>query len=435
MLTSALLVLSVVVQSKSVSQSALLEQATADFSAGNYDKALSGFRSIQSANMGSENSESLRYNIAVCHYKLQQWTPAKKLFTQLHHEQAGESQFTYSLAVIEKNLGNAQRAADLFLEVSALSTDSTLSDAARKQYHLLSQPGANANQTPRNSTLINISLELNAGNDNNVLEPGELSSTGRSDQFSEAIAMASWQSDDAANNRWVVDGFGYTSRYDSVDEYNFDMLDIGVRKYSPTEFGRWYWGIRSNASALGNNGYLHTNSLQLGNQGWLADRYKWKLDYQYKHRRSLNPQFDPFAGNTHRLNLNLAGTVSDNWQWKLGYRYDVDDRDDLDLGDLFTSYSAQRHGIEADWGYRQGKWLSKFSANYRWSDYMDDNTALDGSKTLRKDQRLKLSARSSWKLIDDWSLSAEYSFTNNESTIETYDYDRHMLIFGIRWDW
>lgn len=440
LLAGIALVFSLVAQSKNLSNETLaeqvkVEQANAMFLEGNYEQALSYYTAIRNSDGSSTSSESLRYNTAVCHYKMQQWEQAKTLFTQLHIEDPAESRFTYSLAVVEKNLGNTQRAAALFLEVSALSKDTKLSEAAGKQYRLLQASSKPLTKSRQTSKPLNLSIELNAGNDNNVLEPSDLSSTDRSDRFIEAIAMANWRSDGTASNRWVVDGFVYSSRYDAVEEYDFDMLDIGVRKYSPTEFGRWYWGIRSNATALGSDGYLHSNSAQLGAHGWFKDGYKWKAGYQYKNHRSLNEQFDPFAGDAHRLDLDLSGTTGENWNWKLGYRYEFDDRDDLDLGDLFTSYSAQRHSLQADWGMQRGSWRSKLSANYRNSKYMDNNLMLDGSSALRKDHRLKLSARSSWALFDDWSLSAEYSFTDNESNIEAYDYDRHMLLFGVRWDW
>ncbi len=435
LLVITLLLLSFVAHSKELSAGNLEDKAKANFLSGNYEQALEYYLALQDSNEGTESSKSVRYNIAVCHYKLQQWEQARTLFTQLHNEQADESRITYSLAVVEKNLGNTQRAAALFLEVSALSNDSTLSDAARKQYQSLYRPGKSTAQTRPGHKPLNLSIELHKGNDNNVLEPSDLSSTGRSDQFTEAMAMASWQSDDPASNRWVVDGFAYTSRYDTVDEYDFDMLDIGFRKYSPTQAGRWFWGIRSNASALGSDAYLHSSSAQLGAEGWLQENYRWQASYQLKNHRSLNEQFDPFAGDSHRLNLNLSGSLLGNGQWKLAYRFEHDDRDDLDLGELFTSYSAQRHSVQADWGLKRGKWSGKLSANYRDSDYMDHNAMLDGSSTLRRDQRVKLSLRNNWALFDNWSLSSEYSYTDNESNIETYDFDRHMLMFGVRWDW
>ncbi len=434
-LAGALLLLSFVAQSKDLSAEILEQKARANFESGNFEQALEYYVAINNHREGAEHSTSVRYNIAVCHYKLQQWEQAKKLFTQLHNEQIEEPRITYSLAVVEKNLGNTQRAAALFLEVSALSNDSTLSDAARKQYRSLYSSGNSTTQTTRSHKPLNLSIELHKGNDNNVLQPSDLSSTGRSDRFTEAIAMASWQSDEPARNRWVVDGFAYASRYDTVDEYDFDMLDIGLRKYLPTHSGRWFWGLRSNISALGGDAYLHSSSAQLGAEGWLQEHYKWQASYQLKNHRSLNEQFDPFAGGSHRLNLNLSGSLLDNGQWKLGYRYEYDDRDDLDLGDLFTSYSARRHSVHADWGLKWGKWSGKLSASYRNSDYMDNNIMLDGSSALRKDQRVKLSFRNSWALFEDWSLSSEYSYANNESNIEAYDFDRHMLMFGVRWDW
>ncbi|MFK7731452.1 MAG: tetratricopeptide repeat protein, partial [Pseudomonadales bacterium] len=433
-LAGIFLTLSFFAQSKNTHDKNLLDQANMLFSKGDYEQALREYSAIRESDTSAAPSESLRYNIAVCHYKMKQWQQARALFTQLHNERLSESRFTYSLAVVEKNLGNTERAAALFLEVSALGKDQTLAEAARKQYQLL-QPSSKPFVKTRLSKPLNLSIELNAGNDNNVLEPSDLSGTGRSDRFTEAIAMVSWHSDGTANKRWLIDGFGYSSRYDSVDEYDFDMLDIGLRKYSPTDFGRWYWGVRSNATVLGGEGYLQSSSAQLGAQGWLEDSYKWKAGYQYKNHRSLNEQFDPFAGDAHRFDLEFAGSINDKQNWKLAYRYEFDDRDDLDLGDLFTSYSAQRHSLQAEWGLQRGHWRNKLSANYRSSDYMDTNLMLDGNIVSRKDQRMKLSARSSWALFDDWTLSAEYSFTDNKSNIETYDYDRHMLLFGVRWDW
>ncbi|MCZ6832057.1 MAG: outer membrane beta-barrel protein, partial [Gammaproteobacteria bacterium] len=134
-----------------------------------------------------------------------------------------------------------------------------------------------------------------------------------------------------------------------------------------------------------------------------------------------------------RFSLDYGGRAGAQSRWKIEYRYELDDRDDLDYGDAFSSYSAHRHSFGAGWAYASGQWRASLRADYRYSRYLDDNLFTDGSAVERQDHRYKMSLRGSWLFTSSWALTAEYSYTDNDSNIDSFDYDRQVMMLGIGW--
>lgn len=403
-------------------------QGVALFDQGEYSLALEQFLAARDA---GQTDRSLRHNIAVCYYKLKQWPEANTAFAALHAEDPYDSLVAYNLAVTEKKLGNTDRAAELFLDVSLTSPSSELALLANRQYERLDRVGDSTDNRKQGDWLANASFNL--GNDSNVIDPTDEATTERDDNFAEALVSAAWYSNPELSRAWTVDLLAYSSRYQDVDDYDIDLVSAGAQKYFPLARGHWFLGVEGERSRLGGDDYLGTLGTSIGT----GQRYEkggfWNLKYRFQDLNSLEDEYDPQDGVSHRVEADTGARLGKFGRWKLRYRYDFDDREDFESDERFTSYSAQRHGVMARWIKTGTQWEGLLSADYRFSRFEDDNTRAGEVIDRREDNRYKLSARLSWFLNKNLSLTADYSFTDSDSNIDRYDYDRHLIMGGINW--
>ncbi|NIB38565.1 tetratricopeptide repeat protein [Pseudomaricurvus alkylphenolicus] len=416
--------------SAGVQEASAFSRAEQLFQQGDYARALDLY--LQEEQVDRYDA-SLLYNIAVCYYRLKRWDEANARFLQLVQKQPDNDLIRYNLAVTEKKLGNRERAKALFFHIAQLSEQKELSLLAQRQYDRLN-PGSG---TPRrkNSAASSdddwlLAASVTYGSDDNVVDPTNTERTDEEDRFSEALLAASWYSNsDDRNDSWVLEGTGYFSRYDEVDDYDVNLLQAGVTRHLPTDYGSWYLGTRGETSQLGGDDYLRTLSLHGGTGSRLSSGRHWALRYRLQSISSLASDYDYLQGSTQRLEVTYGGAFHNAGRWKLRYRFDNDNRDDLQAEDLFYSYSASRHSFKAQWSMNWD-WVDLSTGiEYRFSDYHDDHV-INGLSQHREDNRLRLNVRAEWLLSPQWSLTTDYSFTDNDSSIEQYDYNRNILMFG-----
>jgi hypothetical protein len=129
-----------------------------------------------------------------------------------------------------------------------------------------------------------------------------------------------------------------------------------------------------------------------------------------------------------QVELGLRGNLR-SARWKLGYRLDDDSRRDSRSETGFTSHSAVRNTLSAQWQQRLlDQVRGEFLAEYRNSTYKDPNI-LNAQATRRIDHQTRLRSVLSWTLMDNVSLNSEFVYTVNNSSIQDYDY-RHRMISG-----
>ena len=403
------------------------EQGVSLFESGDYRQALVAF---EHARKQGQSDRGLRFNIAVCHVRLQQWSQANVAFSSLYQDDPTDSLVAYNLAITEKKMGHTERAAQLFLEVSLTSAADDLAVLANRQYQRMLHHGSVSNG---NSTWL-ASASLNLGSDSNVIDPTDESSAEQDDQFAEMIATASWYSSTDLRRAWVIDGLAYSSRYDQVDDYNVDLVSGGALKYVPLRSGYGFFGAEAERSKLGDEDYLGSIGAIAGT-GWRNENGRfWSLRYRFQNISSLSDTFDPQEGHNHRIQAESGARVGALGRFSLRYQFDLDDREDLSEEGRFVSFSAQRHGLFARWSKTGPKWEALLSADYRFSRFDDDTQtfpiALD---ERRKDQRYRINARLAWLFTEQISISLDYSYSDNDSTIDRYDYDRNLIMSGINW--
>lgn len=406
------------------------------FARGDYQAALAEFLNLErrlAQDTSSLTEAELTYNIAVCYYKLQQWQAANERFRQAHRQQADNPLVKYNLAVTEKKLGRNEQAHELFFELALEAEDKDLAALALQQYQLIDADSTRSKTTNKARLIANAAVSF--GTDDNVIDPADLSGSGADDTFVDTAVALRWLSDTKQDNAWVVDGIGYLSRYSDVSEYDIDTINLGLRKNFRNAFGRWYLGSGVDRTWLGGDGFLNGLAAKAGTQIRLSEHAYWDLDYRFQYYSELSDEFEALSGHQHRIDLGYSRRHADNTQTKLRYRFELDDRDDADFGDAFTSYSAQRHTLSAGVSHRLDQWQLGLNASYRRSRHLDEHLFVDESRIRREDERLRLEASALWQFSPNWGLNIKWSLTDNQSNIETYDYDQRLISIGVDWLW
>ena len=406
-----------------------LKAGTAAFKSGDFQRALESFQQARDA--GSKDS-LLQYNIAVCHFKLEQWSEANAGFAELYAQEPNDWLALYNLAITEKKLGRLEQAREYFFEVAGQGDMDQLALLAMRQYELLL---AGKPEKIDRKWLGTVSVAY--GLDDNVIDPTDDAPSQESDRFWEAMASASWFSNVDLARAWTIDGMAYASRYQQVSEYDIGIVNIGGKKHFPVGRGYLYGGADIEHIQLGSDPYQRNWSAKLGGNLPFGKRAFFNARYRYQKLNSLSEQFDPTAGSNQRVELALGSRLGTFSRWKVRYRFDDDDRQDdaftLGSDKLFVSYSAQRHGIKLRWSRLTPRWETSLSADYRYSQFRDDNVDFDGSSERRIDQRLLAAAKIAWFFVPKWQLSFDYSYTDNQSTIDVYQFDRSLMTLGINW--
>ena len=105
---------------------------------------------------------------------------------------------------------------------------------------------------------------------------------------------------------------------------------------------------------------------------------------------------------------------------------------DLDTSTTFISYSPTRQSLRLSGEVPLAPaWTFGGDLRYRNSRYNDDNLYSDGSSIRREDNQLQAGFKLRYELASDWEAQFEYSYTNNDSSIDDYDFDRNLYLLGI----
>jgi tetratricopeptide (TPR) repeat protein len=149
-----------------------------------------------------------------------------------------------------------------------------------------------------------------------------------------------------------------------------------------------------------------------------------------------------------RLEADAAHDYLDGWRLRAelehhgrrvryGALLELNDRADLDTGTEFFSHSPVRVRLGFDLDRPAGAWTLRWSLRDRYSAYLDPNRVLDGGGTLveqrRSENLVQAGLRARRPLARDANLLLEYQYQHNTSSVDGFDYDRHLLLTGLEW--
>ena len=416
------------------SESPLYQLGVEAFRAKRFNDALNYFVRAQTA---GDARTQLQYNIAVSHFYLGEFNKAKRVFGWLIDDPALGDWARYNLAIIDEKQRAFKNALVGYQAVAATAKEKHLANLAAQKVTELTRLGRPEEKT--SDGWIG-SLGAGWGYDDNVIDPQDAAGSEQGDRYYEALLTLSkaWRVADPVS--WQLELLGYASRFAEVDEYDVSLASISVSAAFKLAGWQIRTGVAGDYSTVSDDGFLRNAALDLSGRYTTSERGRVKLAYKFTDYDALSEQYEQLAGSGHRIEAKYYWLGTNSSRWELRYRLISEDRIDLSEVDSFRSYSPIRNGVRLRYIFTPGQfswsprhWEYAVSLGLRDSRYQDDEQFEDGTRLQRQDKRLSAAISTNYSWSKYWSANLELSYTDNESNISSFDYQRTSVLGGVTW--
>lgn len=409
-----ILILSVItLQAKAESGGDAFQAGVAAFKAGNYSQAKTAF---ESARAEGRDSATLHYNLGVTYYRLGQYDRAADEFRELTREPKWKNLAYYNLGLVAEKQGHVKQAGQYYRE-SLSPQKSKVNTLASRALARLASPA------PSHYLFASVF----AGGDDNVTLVPDQESEGSADHQLTGFVTGRYYLD----RQWSLEGMLYGRRYDDNNEFDTSLAEVGLHREHRR--GNWDWDNAVNVSlqTLQGERYLDTASVETQAYRKLSGNRAIRLGGELAGVRGADG-FEYLQGWRARGQVRWLQPLGAG-RLKVDYRLEFNDRDDLEAGDDFASFSPVRHRIKTDFDWPlSSRWTGRASASYQHSAYRDDHV-IQGEAVQREDRQMMASLRADMALTHRWRIFGEYRYTDNQSTMDIYDYDRNEWSLGLEY--
>jgi hypothetical protein len=387
--------------------SALFADGERAFAAGDYREALRQFTAAREA--GSTGPSSY-YNIGVCQYLLRDYDAAERTFATL----AGAFPALRELAEYNRGLalragGNLDAARRAF-ERARASPDDKVAALANAQ---LGELGGQATSV---ASRWQGYLSGALGYDDNVALVDELllpSGQASSSEFTDLVGVLS---KNLGAGRLRFDASGYLVRYTDTDEFDQSALRLALA--SERRLGAWTLAVGPTLgrSTLDGDGFEELLGVDLRLRRGFGSDVAFDARIVYDDVDAGDARFAYLAGSRRQLRLALQHAGSG--RTRVGYDLERNDR-----ADPGVSASRQRWSLS----YLRplsGAWTTTMGLAHRKSRYSQ-------ATVPREERLLEVSFGARRELEIDWTVSADYRWSDNDSTVEAFSYDGQRVSVGM----
>jgi Tfp pilus assembly protein PilF len=382
------------------------------YMAGNNVAAAAYFESALDQGM---DSVSLVYNLASSYYRVGRLEQAKEYFRQLEQTEAMHDIARYHLGLIavkEKDVGAARQ---YFGMVASSGKDKKLMKLSDKHLDALS------GKEERWRSL----FSFNLGYDDNIFSASGDSVLDEADSFYELYASSDVLLSGSRTDGWIIGAGLYGMEFisnDENDQYNF-LLGLQRAK----KFADWDSSIhlKLSKSTYAGDDFQTITQLDAIARNSITRRDRIYLRYRGDIINSDNATYDYLEGWSQRARIEYRNYAANNIK-HIYYELELNDRGTLvTLTDSYD-YSPTRHTLRG--AYTQildEHWWLTGDLSYRVSEF-------EASPTLdRKDDQWKLSLSADYRFDRTLKLTAKYQYTDNDSTVDRYIYDKSVFKIGI----
>jgi hypothetical protein len=393
------------------------------YRAGDFTEALQLFLAARAQ---GADSDALLFNLGLTHYRLGDYTAARRTFVELRQRPAMAAVAEYHLGLVAAQVGQMDRASAHLRAAAAGDSVELRQLALTALERLTDRPSARA---------LAAYASFGIGYDNNRNQISELiriPGPEPESAYVEASGIVQYPLPRLTDTD--VRASLFRRDYETDDDLDQSVMQLSLRRaWRP---GAWRITLagESDAAFLGGDTLLAAYGLSLegvrrAGGSTLRLRYRPSdinagSDYEYldgqRHRADLSQEFPLGA-----------------FQFRAGYEVEANDRRDLAVGQQFFSQSPLRHGPFL----RVSRTLTpsvalEINSAYRHSRFHGANRFFAGT-TLQTERRvedlIQWSLTAHWRIGPAWALRLDYRYTENHSSIETYDYSRDIVVLAVEW--
>lgn len=381
------------------------------FRAGNYEAAV---RLFEAARKQGVKSVSLYYNLGSVWYKLGHYEKSGYYFSIVAKNKSMRDLAEYNLGLIAMKYDDLDTAERYFLDVDKMSSDRKLRIMARRRLRDI------AIEKQRWRAYIS----MNYGYDDNITAAPSDTVQGVSDNFYDLFASVDRVVGGRRKRGWIVDASYF--RIDFADNDTYDEYLYGVGVAREQDLGQW--NTRShlsvNRSNYSDEDFQSIIKLDLKGYRSLSSRERLILRYRFEDINSDNAIYDYLQGWRQKARIEYRNYQS-GYTGRLYYELELNDREDINLATYAASYSPVRQTLRGKYTHIfDPAWQLTTDLAYRTSDYPATFTQ------DRDDNRWQLALDVDYRFDKTSKLRLRMKHTDNESTIDVYDYDKNVVSIG-----
>jgi hypothetical protein len=399
------------------------------FKQGRYETAREHF---ETAYATGNRSPTLLYNLGSTQFKLGDYTGARNSFAQVANDPTWGALSLYNLGLIAEKQHDADAAQRNFEAAHDAATSDKLRQLAAMKFAVPPPEQPARKKAPDWYGIASIA----AGYDDNVVLLNDQSLTNVSnkhDYFAEALASASRFVSGDIERGWRTDFSGYYRGYRDQTDYDFGTASAGLAFSRIDANFQWQLGGKLNTQFVGGEPYSTSGTLRaqlLRPIGAVSLRLR--NDVTYVDGAS---DFGYLTGWQDRLGLQIYAKHAET-SVRIGYELELNDRRDDTTPTEFFSYSPTWNRIYAGvTQFLSGTLDVAVRVEYQFSRYSDDNVQTESGGAVqvaaRDDDRISTSVRTTYHLSEAWGVYGEYTYANNSSKFNEYEYSDNQYAIGI----
>lgn len=409
-------------------------QGKSAFKAGQYQRAAEDFERARRAGM---TGPAVSYNLGVAYYKLGRYQAAELAFRETARYRGMRDLAHYNLGLVSLKQGNRAQAESWWRQTFNETRDPKLKALAASRLESLSPRRESVRQTGSRAPERWLGLlSADIGHDDNVtLENNALAgASGKSDNFIELFGYLQGLLSGELRNGVLLKASVYRLEYNSQTAYNMTVLNAGLYKTLPLAHWRSETGVYFTDASLGGSDYLRSWNLSFDARRQLTAGPRLRLRARYHKFDAQSAVYDYLSGNSVDLRAQAR------WKWagrrslRAYYQLDLNNRNDLRVGNTFSSFSPTRHTLYLSYAQPLTvNWRFEGMLEYRTSRYADDYILAGGAHVQRTDDRTRFGAQFTRALARNTDLVLDYKHTRNSSTLNQYSYSRNVFTAGIQY--
>lgn len=411
------------------------------FNEGRYQEALVVFEQQERE---GESTDALQYNIAVSLYRLQRYDEAKTRFLSLVDKAQWHVLVQYNLGLLAQAQGEHEEALRLFRAGAQQQENERVASLAQAKVTqietapLAASPVVAAPQVePKRFSGV---ISLSGGDDSNATSlANDLLETksNAGDSFHEILLYGQYQLSGTARNGLNVYGLGFDRAFNEFSRLDSRVIGGGLGYLKPLGKFQFETGLRFTRTSLDSEDVADQTQFSLGvSRQWSFGTLN--LDLRASRFDAAAP-YSQIDGDQQQAEFGWRRSFGD-FTFKTRYRYEENQRQNLQRGGAYASYSPTRNALLAQMRWQASTKLSTgLSAEYIESRYDGVNRLRDVDGTIKQAQRegeqLKLNADIAYRLSPNWLLRAQYQLTDQSDNFDIYQYDKHRVFGSIEFQY
>jgi tetratricopeptide (TPR) repeat protein len=392
---------------------------------GDFDTALHHF---ERARAEGPDSDQLSFNLGVTLYRLEHYAAAREVFFELRTRPGMTDIAEYHLGLIAAGLGDIDEAV-MHLRAAALSDSVQLRGLVQTALGRLVRPIPASRTAGYTRTGVGFDSNRNRISESLQLEVPESESA-----YADVYGALTHRFRSPRDTE--LRGSFYVRDYEVDDALDQTAISLALRKSLRSAPWRLTFSGEFEAATLDDHGLSDVYSLSVE-----AARRIGSSTLRLRVRPSAivgGSNYDYLDGQRYLIDLVEEFSIV-ACHLQLGVQGEANNRRDLAAGDEFYSQSPRRYGPYL----RLSRALTRdlmldLSVAYRHSRFRDDNRLIeDGTAyTARRIEDLALlGLMLRLQLSPSWSLRLDYRYSNNQSSIDQYDYVRHLAALMVEWQY